>query len=339
MKGVGQCVLAAGKNTGDWQVGLTYTCGTHQACRDHDDCYDLCNENRCNSWGAASCRRACDTETVTAHPTQAPSWARGYGSFDGTLDFTYWDPPRYEPGFCPLDKGSTDGAAPALDTASPDRAPDLAVKPDAAVTPDVPVTADRPLDLPADPGIPDLTVMNTWRRGAFEFVFKAADGCPTADTQSDGLVKVTSTCQTDKDGQTFTQTDTFQWAPPPAQMTIPEIESSYDAVWWNGTMNVSSVISTTNIFQPPTACVDHQAWQTTHPADTYATRATAVPCGATQPAAAIAIQAREGGVFHPEPNAGNPPPSDSPVVFELNGSIIGAGSAYYHFYARYTYTK
>lgn len=329
-----QCVLSGGRNTGDWQVGLIYTCGTHQGCREHDDCYDICNEARCNSWAAACCRRACDIEATRFYPTEATYWARGYGTFDGKLQFTFWDPPEYLPGFCPVDRPAGDAAS--LDARDAGGVPDQA-----PATPDVArAGTEVARDLPADPATTDLPVVNTWQRGAFELVFEPHAGCATLDTQSDGLVKVTTTCQIGSDGLAFTQTDTFQWTPPPAQMAIAETGASYDALWWeSGTMNVSSVLSTTNVGQPPRACVSQRAWQTSHPTDTYATGVGATPCSSTQPAAVIPLKARDAGAFHADFHAGSPPPAYSPVVYELSVTLNGASAGYYRFFARYTYAK
>lgn len=59
----------------------TYICGTHQGCRDHDDCLDKCRVEQVESF---DCERHCDNEAVSAHGLQnSMSWGAGNGPFDG----------------------------------------------------------------------------------------------------------------------------------------------------------------------------------------------------------------------------------------------------------------
>jgi hypothetical protein len=50
---------AMGQNTGNKILMAIYDCGVHQACFDHDACYDQCNKTwGCKTWAAAYCRHA-----------------------------------------------------------------------------------------------------------------------------------------------------------------------------------------------------------------------------------------------------------------------------------------
>ncbi len=88
-------------NNGMRQETQEISCGTAQGCRDHDDCYDLCNgQLGCGSWPAASCRRDCDIEACWLHGYETCThWAQGAGPQDSDL-LTYIYP---EPGSPPYE--------------------------------------------------------------------------------------------------------------------------------------------------------------------------------------------------------------------------------------------
>jgi hypothetical protein len=208
-------------------------------------------------------------------------------------------------------------------TALPDRAPDLTLTPDVAAP-----------------------VINTWRRGPGEIVVSTGS-CGTVDSQSDGLVKLTDGCHVDTDDKIYTETDTLQWTLPPAQIMIPELRYSdldLDTLWWDGgTLNVSSVISTTKLSRLPIVYVDQSAWQTSDPGVDYHTGydhtgALLSPrSGEIQPAAGLVLllKACDRGVFHNHSTSR----SDSPVVFQLVIKVDQGGADYEQVIARYTYTK
>lgn len=59
----------------------TYRCGTHQGCRQHDDCLDRCSEEQAEGF---DCQAVCHSEAMTDWgPERAMSWAAGGGPFDG----------------------------------------------------------------------------------------------------------------------------------------------------------------------------------------------------------------------------------------------------------------
>ena len=215
LRGTGRCESdPAGRQTGNWVTANVYSCGTHQACREHDDCYDTCNNGRCDSWAAASCRRKCDLDTVSKWPAPAPYWwARGYGSFDNHIDFEYPDPPRYDPLLCPLKGGgldaSADGSTDLRNADVPSGTPD-AGRPDASVVPDV--SPDWPEDTAK---VQDAPIMNTWRMTNCEVVLEPhTDGCYKMLSSANGQAQAAGDCLY-YDGKTFTETDTFTWTASP----------------------------------------------------------------------------------------------------------------------------
>ena len=74
-------------NNGMRQEIQEVSCGTAQGCRDHDDCYDLCNGALgCGTWDAAYCRRDCDIEACWKHGYETCThWAQGAGPQDADL--------------------------------------------------------------------------------------------------------------------------------------------------------------------------------------------------------------------------------------------------------------
>ncbi len=74
-------------------------CGTHQGCREHDDCYDACGPRGVLDLGVWRCRRACDLGCIRRYGlAQCRSWMTGAGPYDGELSFT--DPPVAGDGRC-----------------------------------------------------------------------------------------------------------------------------------------------------------------------------------------------------------------------------------------------
>ncbi|WP_133300663.1 hypothetical protein [Seongchinamella sediminis] len=67
---------------------LSLSCGTHKACREHDDCLDRCSQEQ----GAGyDCQAYCHTDVMGQYPPeQAVSWAAGGGPYDGEpIQFEY----------------------------------------------------------------------------------------------------------------------------------------------------------------------------------------------------------------------------------------------------------
>jgi hypothetical protein len=81
----------------------TFTCGTHQGCREHDDCLDRCSQQH----GAGyDCAAQCHGEAVERYGLErAISWAAADGPFDGepiTFEYTRSAPGEAPPTFhCP----------------------------------------------------------------------------------------------------------------------------------------------------------------------------------------------------------------------------------------------
>ena len=75
---------------------VTYTCGTHQGCRDHDDCLDTCVAN--NAVGG-ECQAKCDQTVIQSYGIDAVSWLRGGGPYDGDVSYQYTrdEPDALEP--------------------------------------------------------------------------------------------------------------------------------------------------------------------------------------------------------------------------------------------------
>lgn len=92
---------------------VTYTCGTHQGCREHDDCLDNCQQN--GSQGG-DCQTECDASVMEDYGFQnATSWLTGRGPYDGETKFQYTldAPGALEPAYtCP------DGASPQCSASS-----------------------------------------------------------------------------------------------------------------------------------------------------------------------------------------------------------------------------
>jgi hypothetical protein len=115
-----QCdVDVAGNPTGYVIATLTHVCGTATGCQEHDDCYDLCNQQyACGSWDAAYCRRGCDDEAIGRHGFQTClGWAQGLGPFSATLRFPIpveGGAARLDPAACPLVIGATQWQEEAL---------------------------------------------------------------------------------------------------------------------------------------------------------------------------------------------------------------------------------
>lgn len=81
----------------------TYSCGTHAACREHDDCLDRCRDRRARG---PDCDAACHAEAVERYGFEnATSWIAGGGPFDATpitFEYTRDTPQGPEPVFrCP----------------------------------------------------------------------------------------------------------------------------------------------------------------------------------------------------------------------------------------------
>ncbi len=111
---------ADGHNTGWATQHLIYDCGLHQACIDHDNCYDKCNEEYgCGSFMAFDCMHGmgstaaykdinymCDKKTIEEYGyIKANDWRRGYGIKDKRETYEYLDPEygkKYDVDECPL---------------------------------------------------------------------------------------------------------------------------------------------------------------------------------------------------------------------------------------------
>lgn len=68
---------------------VRYDCGTHDACRVHDDCLDLCVQNSAGE-SSRECQSRCDSSIVQTHgPVSATAWLAGQGPYDGRTVFEY----------------------------------------------------------------------------------------------------------------------------------------------------------------------------------------------------------------------------------------------------------
>lgn len=79
-----------------------YVCGTHQGCREHDDCLDACEQ----SGAQMDCDAHCHQQAVEKYGLEnATSWVGGHGPFDGptiTFEYTREEPGALQPAFrCP----------------------------------------------------------------------------------------------------------------------------------------------------------------------------------------------------------------------------------------------
>ena len=92
-----------------------FECGTHQGCRQHDDCLDRCSQQHEQGF---DCQSQCHSEAVESFGLESTtSWATGGGPFDGppiTFEYTRDFPADPEPAFrCPeganLECGDTGG--------------------------------------------------------------------------------------------------------------------------------------------------------------------------------------------------------------------------------------
>ncbi len=79
-----------------------FTCGTHQGCREHDDCLDSCLLNNPKS---RDCQPQCDAEAMQKYGFEkATPWLLGKGPYDGkiTFEYTRQAPTDLEPAYrCP----------------------------------------------------------------------------------------------------------------------------------------------------------------------------------------------------------------------------------------------
>ena len=66
----------------------TYSCGTHQGCRQHDDCLDRCSQEHAEGY---DCQAECHAEAIEDWGVEmAGSWAIGGGPYDGApIKFEY----------------------------------------------------------------------------------------------------------------------------------------------------------------------------------------------------------------------------------------------------------
>lgn len=126
-----------GKNTGRLNRILTYECGVHQGCIDHDACYDKCNRTYgCDTWAAAFCRHAqwqgttlvyetgyCDQRAIEEYGVAtAGAWSQGYGPQPMRAVYEYTDPNFRgvpHPEKCPVGKSEEGDTKPAAGTAIP----------------------------------------------------------------------------------------------------------------------------------------------------------------------------------------------------------------------------
>jgi hypothetical protein len=336
-KGTGLCQHDNfGKQNGYWQTATVYNCGTHDGCRQHDDCYDLCNDGRCGTWTAVTCRRGCDADAFRQYPVEGPSWVGGHGPFDGRLDFEYPDPPRYDPVLCPVGGGGADAAVIAVDASAKDSVstgPDLMTKADLAGTADEPVSVVTP----DAPGVADAPVTSTWRMTNFELKSSAGDGCYTLVSSSNGQVTLRSDCQS-FEGAYFTETDTISWTPPPETLTVVK-NQPLSTVWWQGTMSGTTLLSIPAAFHPPSISLDARMYQQSHPTDAYSAVTSSAARAELTPSGSFAISAQDGGGFQADPHSGNPPLDPSPVVVKANISLQGANAGFTHVNLSYTYTR
>lgn len=65
---------------------VTYDCGTHQACRVHDDCLDTCLSS---DVPGGECQRQCDADVIQRYGLDAGSWLLGKGPYDGRITYEY----------------------------------------------------------------------------------------------------------------------------------------------------------------------------------------------------------------------------------------------------------
>jgi hypothetical protein len=124
-----------GKYTG-WEIRvISYTCGLHEGCIEHDLCYDACNALLgCGTWTAAACRHAhirsprtdssvpalCDEGAIAKFGLgNTTQWVQGLGPQPIERIFDYTDPsyPKYQNhGKCPPGVKADTERDPAGDT-------------------------------------------------------------------------------------------------------------------------------------------------------------------------------------------------------------------------------
>ncbi|MBI4776723.1 MAG: hypothetical protein HY788_21515 [Deltaproteobacteria bacterium] len=107
------------------QKWVTYECGSHPGCREHDDCFDTCNRTYgCGSWRAGFCRHNTSTNSyISGCDTLASQkwgaincikWAQGYEGlekFDRTDTFVYKEGQPVEDPTCSARSYKGSGAA------------------------------------------------------------------------------------------------------------------------------------------------------------------------------------------------------------------------------------
>ncbi|MEZ5558132.1 MAG: hypothetical protein R3E86_06225 [Pseudomonadales bacterium] len=66
---------------------VTFACGTHPACRAHDDCLDACLQSGVRG---GDCQTQCDADVVSRNGLEASaSWLSGGGPYDGQVRYEY----------------------------------------------------------------------------------------------------------------------------------------------------------------------------------------------------------------------------------------------------------
>lgn len=74
-----------GKYHENWKYTGVIECGSHQACRIHDECYDNCATDS----SPMSCRRGCDVACTDQYDTAScAAWTVGKGNFDSYILFS-----------------------------------------------------------------------------------------------------------------------------------------------------------------------------------------------------------------------------------------------------------
>jgi len=80
----------------------SFACGTHQGCREHDDCLDACLQDNPQS---RDCQPQCDAQAMEKYGVgSSASWLLGNGPYDGktTFEYTRRSPTEPEPAYrCP----------------------------------------------------------------------------------------------------------------------------------------------------------------------------------------------------------------------------------------------
>lgn len=101
---------------------VSYTCGTHEGCRVHDDCLDACLSEQS---GASDCQSRCDAAVMDSYGFEnATAWLLGKGPYDGesTFEYTRHGPGEPEPAYrCPEGAERQCGGSAGCVAASGDR--------------------------------------------------------------------------------------------------------------------------------------------------------------------------------------------------------------------------